>query len=103
MNWIKGKLGGTIISAIDPSLSKATSDFLEKSYYGGDLIAESINPKNIDLILAAPDMLEFCKDIALDCERLSLTIEQLSALKAALLKADPNVFYNKQMQGRLKR
>lgn len=70
--WSKGQLGGTVISDTS-SFRNGGADSVE--YYGGYLVAESISKsEHVDLIAAAPDLLEACKE-ALDRLRHVATVE----------------------------
>lgn len=67
--WSKGRQGGTVIS--DTPNREITAREVAKyendarDFYGGHLIAESIPKKEyVDLISAAPDLLQACKTLA---------------------------------------
>jgi hypothetical protein len=57
--WRKGNTCDSVISDTEISV-KGLLEFREEclEYYGGYLVAESIAPENIDLISAAPELLE---------------------------------------------
>jgi hypothetical protein len=60
--WIKGKAGGCVIA---PNADSRVMDDAERKFYGGYLIAESINKvDDINLVIAAPDLLEACEAIS---------------------------------------
>jgi hypothetical protein len=86
--WSKGKHAGCVVSDVaNPHGDNGGSD-----YYGGYLVAESI-PKQeyVNLIAAAPDLLEACK-IALELEgTISASYdpeEFCTMLRAAIAKAE---------------
>ena len=63
-NWSIGKNGGEVISNSKKGLNigGAFDDTCEE-YYGGYLIGESISKCNLNIIVAAPKMLEALKQI----------------------------------------
>lgn len=58
--WHKGTNDDSVVSAGQSEEQRGSANF---EYYGGHLIAESIEKHNIPLIAAAPDLLEALKNI----------------------------------------
>ena len=58
-------------------------------YYGGHLIAESVTPKNMPLICAAPDLLDACEEaIAWFEDRMpGIAVDAKDSLRMAIAKA----------------
>lgn len=86
--WKAGKNGGCIVSNKIPKRSSYDKkDFeAEKGYYGGYLIAESIpDKKTLNLMIAAPDLLEALMNIENDDNSIPATIWEMrnQAIKKA--------------------
>ena len=81
--WHKGH--GSFIIATHPVNGLIGSDDVE--YYGGHLVCESVAPQNMDLIAAAPELLEALEAIvAFDTP---LPCGLLKQARAAIAKAKP--------------
>jgi hypothetical protein len=56
--WRVGRNGAVVADVPIPEMQGSD----EVEYYGGHLVAESITPSNAQLIAAAPDLLQACRD-----------------------------------------
>lgn len=66
-NWSKGKGGWCIITDDKSEIDLEKRDTPDSvSYYGGALICESVKDKDINIISAAPELLEFALSIEND-------------------------------------
>jgi hypothetical protein len=62
--WRIGKSGGSVVTdnEIEDAVGGSWGEDA-KTFYGGNLIAESITPANARLIAAAPDLLEALREL----------------------------------------
>jgi hypothetical protein len=87
--WIKGKAGGCVIA---PDADSRETDDAERKFYGGYLIAESINKvDDINLIIAAPDLLDVLEKVEKACKATGNYIGQngqlIKEVRAAITRA----------------
>lgn len=64
-------------------------DGIASKYYGGFVVAESITPKNMPLICAAPDLLEACEEALawIQDHTLVIALDVKDSLRMAIAKA----------------
>lgn len=90
-NWSIGITGGTVVTDNGEGFPSGTGHS-EIKYYGGYLIAESINKKaDAKLIAAAPDLLAACEEarrvIIYEIPIVSVRQDILDSLNSAIKKA----------------
>ena len=91
MIWSKGKTGGAVVSDVPHTELSISTGHGDIEYYGGYLVAESIPEQYINLISAAPDLLDACKQIhrAIWAKGSSALFgEESKKLKEAIKKAE---------------
>jgi hypothetical protein len=78
-------------SVSDVVVAEADEDVVP--YYGGSLVAESVAPRDIPLIVAAPELLAACKTVLelLEGALISITeidMDDVAQLRAVIAKAE---------------
>lgn len=85
-NWRPGIRAGTVVGDAPNPLPANRVDDVE--YYGGDLVAESIDRADVPVIAAARELLQVVRDAVVECERSQrLSVPLQNRMRAVIGKA----------------